>query len=66
MDERSENWGGKRLNAGLPKIEGGRRVLITLKSEHIEMATILGNGNMSLGIRKALEALSNGVKRIKN
>ena len=66
MDKRNENWGGKRLNAGIPKLEGGRRVLITLKPEHIEMATMLGNGNMSLGIRKALEVLSNGAKRIKN
>jgi hypothetical protein len=66
MAKKSDNWGGRRPNAGLPKIEGGRRVLITLKSEHIEMATLLGNGNMSLGIRKALEALSSGIKRIKN
>jgi hypothetical protein len=66
MAKKNENWGGKRLNAGIPRIEGGRRVLITLKPEHIEMATLIGNGNVAAGIRKALEMVPNGAKRSKS
>ncbi|WP_353202119.1 hypothetical protein [Polynucleobacter sp.] len=66
MGKKNENWGGKRLNAGIPRIEGGRRVLVTLKPEHIELATLLGNGNMASGVRKALELVPNGTKRSKS
>jgi hypothetical protein len=66
MVKKNENWGGKRLNAGIPRVEGGRRVLVTLTPENIEMATLLGNGNVAAGIRKALELVPNGAKRSKS
>jgi hypothetical protein len=55
-DKTSLTWGGRRLNAGLPRIEGGRKILVTLQPEHIEIAALLGDGNKAAGIRKALEA----------
>jgi hypothetical protein len=55
MVQKLKNWGGKRPNAGLPKIENGRRVLATLTESQIQTATSLGKGNISAGIRLALD-----------
>jgi hypothetical protein len=55
MDSKNKNWGGKRPNAGLPKIEGGRKVLVTLTKSQIQSATLIGDGNISAGVRLALD-----------
>ena len=47
--------GGARPGAGLPKIEGGKRVEMILAPPHIEKAKKLGGGNLSKGVRAALE-----------
>ncbi len=47
--------GGARPGAGLPKIEGGKRVLVTLTPKNVETAKSLGGGNVSKGIRAALD-----------
>ena len=47
--------GGARPGAGLPKIEGGKRVLVILTIKNVETAKSLGNGNVSKGVRFALD-----------
>lgn len=47
--------GGARKGAGLPKIEGGKRVEMILAPDHIEKAKKLGDGNVSKGVRAALD-----------
>ena len=47
--------GGARPGAGLPKIVGGKRVLVTLTPKNVETAKNLGGGNVSKGIRAALD-----------
>lgn len=55
MDKKSKNWGGKRPNSGLPKIEDSRRVSILLAPSDINIAKELGDGSISGGIRLALK-----------
>ncbi len=50
--------GGARANAGLPKIEGGKRVELILGPKHITKAKKLGDGNVTKGIRVALDSVS--------
>lgn len=46
-------------NAGRPsEMDGGRRVNVYLDAESIEIATQLGNGNVSEGIRRALKTIN--------
>lgn len=50
--------GGARPNSGLPKIEGGKRVEMILAPNHIEKAKKLGGGNVSKGVRVALDKIT--------
>ena len=47
--------GGKRPGAGRPKVEG-RFMQLRLSDQEIERAKLLGDGNVSLGVRRALAA----------
>ena len=50
--------GGKREGAGRPTEDdahGLKRVIVMLNDRHLEMAKKRGDGNVSLGIRRALE-----------
>jgi hypothetical protein len=50
--------GGARKGAGLPKIDGGKRVALILAPKHISKAKKLGDGNVSKGIRFALDRIN--------
>lgn len=51
--------GGPREGAGAkPKIKDGQRVQVYLDSESLAIASKIGNGNVSDGIRKALKQQS--------
>ena len=45
--------GGTRPGAGRPKVEG-RFMQLRLSEQEIERARVLGDGNVSLGVRRAL------------
>lgn len=51
------NWGGSRQGAGPPVqfSQGLKRRTISLPPEHIHLLETLGNGNLSLGIRRLVE-----------
>ena len=55
---KKENRGGPREGAGRPRIEKGdqKRRNISLSDRLAEKAKKIGNGNISEGIRKALDA----------
>jgi hypothetical protein len=55
---KKENRGGLREGAGRPRIEKGTqsRRNITLSDRLVKKAKRIGNGNISEGIRKALDA----------
>ena len=55
------NRGGARPGAGLPRIEGGKRLLIMLGPEHVKTAQLVGAGNVSKGVRVALEKVGNSL-----
>jgi hypothetical protein len=57
-----KNWGGKRPNSGSPKIENSRRINIQLTESQIKTAFILGDGVVSIGVRMALEIVTNTLK----
>jgi len=42
-------------NPGLPKIDGGKRIIVVLSPEQAEAAKEAGGGNLSRGVRVALE-----------
>lgn len=46
--------GGKRKGSGRPAL-GYKRVNVMLGDGHIDKATKIGDGNLSLGVRKAIE-----------
>lgn len=49
--------GGKRANAGRPTLDGerdGKRYTVTLNEKVAGKATLLGNGNLSAGLRIAV------------
>lgn len=50
----ANNHGGKRLGAGRPQGRMGRRHLVVLSDEDWDVARRIGEGNASLGIRRAL------------
>jgi hypothetical protein len=49
--------GGKRTGAGRKPIgkKRLRRMTVSLSDEHIDFLTILGNGNLSAGIRTLID-----------
>ena len=55
---KKENRGGSRDGAGRPRIEKGpqSRRNITLSDRLVKKAKSIGKGNISEGIRRALEA----------
>jgi len=54
---KNTGWGGVRANTGLNKIEGGKGYEAKLAPIHIEIAEKLGDGNVSEGIRVALDKI---------
>ena len=54
---RQSGWGGLRANTGLNKIEGGKSYEAKLAPVHIQIAEKLGDGNVSEGIRIALDKI---------
>lgn len=51
--------GGARVGAGAkPKIEDGKRVQVYLDAQSQAIASALGGGNVSEGIRKALKIVA--------
>lgn len=55
--------GGQRTGAGrkpLAPTEPTKKVAITLLASQIDAMTTLGNGNLSAGIRKAIENMNTG------
>lgn len=46
--------GGARLGGGRPALEGGKRVNLMLDDETIEKAKLIGGGNTSAGVRRAV------------
>jgi len=55
IKNKNKNWGGVRLNAGLPRIEESRRILVTVNETQVQTALSLGDGNFSAGVRIALD-----------
>lgn len=55
---KKENRGGSRKGAGRPRLERQKQTRrnITLSDRRTEKAKKIGNGNVSEGIRKALDA----------
>jgi len=56
--KKKSTHGGKREGAGRPTeddAEGLKRVIVMLNEHHVEAAKKRGDGNVSLGIRRALE-----------
>jgi len=49
-------------NPGLPKIDGGKRIIVVLSPEQAEAAKKVGDGNLSRGVRVALEMLEKVLK----
>lgn len=59
--ETQSNHGGKRQNAGRKPLEATEptvKVAITLLPSQVEAMKQLGDGNLSLGIRKAIENMT--------
>ena len=55
MKNISKKSDGATLNRGLPKIEGGKRIIVVLSPDQAEAAKSVGGGNLSEGVRVALE-----------
>ena len=58
MQKNKRNWGGRRQHSGRkpkPDNERLRRHQVMLGLTHVEQATRLGKGNLSAGIREAIE-----------
>ena len=56
--KRKSTHGGKREGSGRPTeddAQGLKRVMVMLTDQHVEAAKKRGDGNVSLGIRRALE-----------
>jgi hypothetical protein len=47
--------GGRRAGAGRPALPGATEVRVLLGPEHLALASALGAGTISAGIRRALE-----------
>lgn len=40
------------------ELDAARRISVTLGARHVETAQAIGNGNVSAGLRRALDALA--------
>ena len=49
------NRGGKRTGAGRKPIEGIRPIQLTLDESSIAKGKLIGEGNLSAGVRKAIK-----------